>query len=141
MGVLNRILAPALLLLLAACEEDENCRSHICPPRPDRPANLVGFSVEVGDVHSYDSVWIGIHSGPSVERGPLVTSWSPLSSSSPVKVFLPEGEYSGHAIYLRPGDTLDVYDADHSSIEEKTDECGCLIDWRFSEGHLDLRDR
>jgi hypothetical protein len=88
----------------------------------------------------WDSVWVEIHSGPTVEQGPLHASWGTRGGGGRKTFHVGSGTWSGHAVYIRPGDTLDTYDADETEWEQRTDACGCFEEWSPDNGELDLRE-
>lgn len=143
MGILNRLrlaastLATVSVIMMSGCDEDDECANRICPksatPRPTDP-----LALDVDVSAGWDSVWVEIHSGDAVENSPLYASWSGADSRS---MSVGDGTWSGHAVYIRPGDTLDTYDADRTSWSEETDECDCFEGWSRNDGKLDLRAR
>lgn len=141
MGILNRSAAAlalaAISLLASGCDKDEECAKRTCPNiKSTKPADLLDLDVQVSS--GWDSVWVEIHAGDAVENAPLFSAWS---GSGARTLSVGEGSWSGHAVYIRPGDTLDTYDADATSWDETTDECGCFEDWTPANGRLDLRAR
>jgi hypothetical protein len=144
MRILNMALLLACGAIVAACDDDEpeTCKTRICPVAPDRPSEPLAVDVQVSGSWGWDSVWVEFHSGTTVEQGALLASWGVGRGADASRtVWVGEGDYSGHAVYMRAGDTLDAYDADETSISENKDECGCTTGWTRNEGTLDLRDR
>jgi len=144
MRILNLALLLTLGAMVAACDEDgkDACKSRSCPVAPSRPTDPLAVDVQASGSWGWDSVWVEFHSGTTVEHGALLASWGVGRGADASRtLWVGEGDYSGHAVYMRTGDTLDVYDADETSIGEDKDECGCTTGWTRNDGSLDLRDR
>lgn len=128
--------------ILASCAESEECRARICPAEPTKPSGATALEVGTSGSSGWTSVRVEIHQGSVVESGPVHTSWEiEPGGESGRTVWVPEGDWSGHAVYARPGDTLDVYDSDETSIVAEKDECGCVLGWNRIDGVLDLGSR
>lgn len=135
------ILAGAAIaaVLLTSCDEPDDCRDRICPAAPSKPTGGMALAVSTPGSDGWSSVLVEIHSGSTVESGPVHSSWriGPEGEKGRT-VWVPEGTWSGYALYMRPGDTLEVFDADETSIESEEDDCGCVVDWKREDGELDL---
>lgn len=141
MGVLRRI--PLLLIAgiaLVSCDtEDDKCKGRICTRSAgSEPSSSLDLQVDVDG--GWDSVWVEVHSGETVEQSTLHAAWGTRSGNASRTLKVNPGKWSGHAVYIRPGDTLDTYDADETEWNENNDECGCFEDWSPENGKLDLRE-
>lgn len=129
----------ALAILASSCDDSEDCRNRICPIAPSKPTGGTALAVSTPGSSGWTDVLVEIHQGSEVESGPVLTRWRIGADGEDGRtLWVPEGSWSGKALYMRPGDTLEVYDADDTSIESEEDECGCLVDWKRNDGELDL---
>lgn len=132
---LSLLLAGALV---ACDDEEEDCTNRTCAPQAE-PQPGLSIQVRVSPPPSGGTVRVSVYSGSEVENGTLVTSWESSGGDPSRTLKVAEGTYSGHAMYARPGDTLDAYDADDAELRETTDDCGCHTAWFPDDGTLDLR--
>lgn len=140
MRILNSAHLALLVVALAACDdEEEDCLNRVCPPETGSPPGLT-LEVRVSPPPSGGRVRVEVYSGSEVESGTMITSWESSSGDPSRTLGVSEGDYSGHAMYTRPGDTLDAYDSDDANIRETTDDCDCHTGWFADDGTLDLRE-
>jgi len=142
MRILNPVHVTLLLGLLSACnDEEEDCSTRTCDPDKGDPPGLT-LQVRVSPPPGGGIVRVEVYSGSEVEHGTLITSWEASGGEDPSRTLgVSEGDYSGHAMYARPGDTLDAFDSDDAALHELTDDCECHTGWFTDNGTIDLRER
>jgi hypothetical protein len=141
MRVLKSVHLVFLLGLVSACnDDDEDCTNRICEPDKGDPPGL-SLQVLVSPAPAGGTVRVEVYSGSEVEHGTLIHSWETSGGDPSRTLNVSEGDYSGHAMYARPGDTLDAFDADDATLREFRDDCECHAGWFADNGTIDLREK